>query len=335
MRKNNAAVSAVSALVLAAGVLAGAAAVPAAADTGHTGHTGGMGDMSGMGHSGSAPASGSASERLPAVSAKSPAVSLVARLDGAQEVPTPGGPAVGDKDGRAVALVKVKGDRVTFALSWQGIGAPTLGHVHEGKAGANGAVKTGLFTTAMPAGVHSAAGQTVTDAALAERLRTDPGGFYVNLHSAEFPGGAVRGQLKRLRGSVNPLAIIKGGGLRALADGSQEVPAEDPKKVGDPDGHAVTFLHPGHRSVEYSLAWVNIAEPVAGHIHQGVQGKNGAVKVPLFTTPVPQNIFAVSGSVAVADAAVLRQIKKHPTGFYSNLHTSEFPDGAVRGQLFH
>ncbi|MGW0585332.1 CHRD domain-containing protein, partial [Streptomyces sp. NPDC002920] len=196
MRKNNAAVSAVSALVLAAGVLAGAATVPAAADTGHTGHTGGMGDMSGMGHTGSAApsspssASGSASERLPAVSAKSPAVSLVARLDGAQEVPTPGGPAVGDKDGRAVALVKVKGDRVTFALSWQGIGAPTLGHVHEGKAGANGAVKTGLFTTAMPAGVHSAAGQTVTDAALAERLRTDPGGFYVNLHSAEFPGGA-------------------------------------------------------------------------------------------------------------------------------------------------
>ncbi|GAA3776930.1 CHRD domain-containing protein [Streptomyces phyllanthi] len=323
MRRNSALVSTASAAVLVAGLIATATTVPAVADDGHAGHTG------------KAAAAAPAGKAPSAVSAKAPAVALVARLDGAQEVPTAGGPAVGDQDGRAVALIKVKGDRVTFALTWRGIGAPTLGHIHEGKPGVNGAVKTGLFTTAMPAGVHSAAGQTVTDAALAERLRTDPGSFYVNLHSAEFPGGAVRGQLKPLRGFVNPLSIIKGGGLRALADGSQEVPAKDPKAVGDPDGHAVTFLQPGRRSVDYSLAWVNIAAPAAGHIHEGVLGKNGAVKVALFTTPVPQNIFAVSGSAAVSDGAVLKQIKKNPTGFYSNLHTAEFPDGAVRGQLFH
>ena len=327
MRRNSALVSAASAVVLAAGTLAGAATVPAAAHDSHTGHTG---------HTGSGSASAPATKTLSAVSAKARTVSLVARLDGAQEVPTQGGPAVGDQDGQAVALVKVKGDRVTFALSWQGIGAPTLGHIHEGGAGVNGAVRTGLFTTAMPAGVDSAAGQTsVNDAALAERLRTDPGSFYVNLHSAEFPGGAVRGQLKPTGRAINPLAIIRGGSLRALADGSQEVPAEDPKAVGDRDGHAVAFLHPGRRSVGYSLAWVNIAAPVAGHIHEGVLGKNGAVKVPLFTTPVPQNIFALSGSVTVADTAVLKQLKKRPTGFYANLHTAEFPDGAVRGQLFH
>ncbi|MEU6196708.1 CHRD domain-containing protein [Streptomyces sp. NPDC047061] len=271
-----------------------------------------------------------------AVPATEPAVSLIAQLSGDQEIPVKGGPAVGDPDGRAVALVKVKGDRITFALSWNGIDRPTLGHIHQGAAGTNGDVKVGLFTTQMPSTVQSAAGQTsVTDAGLARQLRTDPGDFYVNLHTEEFPGGAVRGQLRPLAKSVNPLSIIRGGKLRALADGSQEVPTADPRRVGDPDGHAVTFLYPGARGqVGYSLAWVNIGAPLAGHIHQGTLGHNGDVKIPLFVTPVPQHVFAISGTVGVQDPSVLAQIKKNPTGFYSNLHTSEFPDGAVRGQLF-
>ncbi|MEU1181884.1 CHRD domain-containing protein [Streptomyces sp. NPDC005820] len=52
-------------------------------------------------------------------------------------------------------------------------------------------------------------------------------------------------------------------------------------------------------------------------------GKNGAVQVPLFTTPVPQNGFAVSGSVGVPDTALLKQIQKHPAGLYANLYTAE------------
>lgn len=308
--------------VVAGALLVGAAGAPAVADD-HAGH------------SGAATVSSSAPTRLTSVSASAPAMSLIAQLDGAQEVPAPNGPAVGDQDGKAVALIKVKGDRITFALTWNGIDTPTLGHIHEGKAGTNGAVKVGLFTTAMPAGVHSAAGQTaITDAALAERLRTDPSGFYVNLHSAEFPGGAVRGQLKPFGKAINPLSIIRGGKLRALADGGQEIPADDPAAAGDPDGHAVAFVHPGQGMVGYSVAWVNIAAPVAGHIHQGALGRNGDVKVPLFTTPAPENIFALSGAVPVAAAATVQQLKQNPTAFYANVHTAEFPDGAVRGQLF-
>ncbi|MER5176960.1 CHRD domain-containing protein [Streptomyces sp. NPDC002896] len=316
---------AVSAAVLASALVA---ASPALADDatdmhgGHTGHAAGHG-------------SADSAAPLTAVSPQEPAVSLIARLSGDQEVPTQGGPAVGDKDGNAVALVKIKGDRITFALTWNGIEAPTLGHIHQGAAGTNGDVKVGLFTTPMPSTVQSAAGQTtVTDAALAEKLRTDPTGFYVNLHTKEFPGGAVRGQLRPLAKPVNPLSIIRGGKLRALADGGQEVPTGDPKRVGDPDGHSITFLYPESGRVGYSLAWVNIGAPLAGHIHQGALGRNGDVKIPLFVSAVPKNIFAISGTVSVPDPSVISGIKKNPTGFYSNLHTEEFPDGAVRGQLF-
>ncbi|MFJ8111285.1 CHRD domain-containing protein [Streptomyces sp. NPDC096132] len=317
----------VTAAALATGLVA---ASPALADDGSSTHGSHTAPATGG-------ASGDGSAAPPtAVSAKAPAVSLVARLSGDQEVPTQGGPAVGDQDGDAVALVKVKGNRVTFALTWNGIDRPTLGHIHQGVAGTNGDVKVGLFTTPMPATAQSAAGQTsVTDAALAEQLRTDPTKFYVNLHTKEFPGGAVRGQLRPLAKPVNPLSIIRGGKLRALADGGQEVPTGDPKRVGDPDGHSVTFLYPQGGRVGYSLAWVNIGAPLAGHIHRGTLGRNGDVKIPLFVTAVPQNIFAISGTVAVPDASVTAQIKRRPTDFYSNLHTEEFPDGAVRGQLFH
>ncbi|MEU6660150.1 CHRD domain-containing protein [Streptomyces sp. NPDC046821] len=292
------------------------------------------------GFAGTAPASaedgpGARVSTAAAEAARAPAVSLIATLTGDQGARKKKGPAAGDKDGKAVALIKVKGDRVTFALTWNGIGRPTRGHLHEGRAGSDGGVKAELFGTTMPASVNSAAGQTsMSSASLARRLRTDPGGFYIDLHSKKFPGGAVRGQLRLLDKPVNPLSIIRGGRLRALADGGQEVPTGGPGTAGDPDGHSTTFLHPRPDRVDYSMAWVNIGAPLAGQIHEGVLGESGDVRLTLFVSPVPKNVFAISGSVSTPDAELIARLKGSPTSFYSNVYTRGFPDGAVRGQLF-
>ncbi|WP_406268431.1 CHRD domain-containing protein [Streptomyces sp. NBC_00191] len=310
--------------VTAASIVLGVAGVtPAVAHGGHGGHDGGS----------SSNAGGSAGTFTKHSSGR--ALTFAAQLSGANEVPVQGGPAVNDPDGKAVALVKVKGDRVTFALQWKGF-TPSLGHIHEGADGKNGAVKVPLFTTAMPDSVNSAAGQVaLTDAKLADSIRHNPAGFYVNLHSAEFPGGAVRGQLKPLHKNINPLDIIKGGKLRALSNGDQEVPKNDASKVGDPDGHAITFLQPKGTSVGYSLAWVNIKAPAKGHIHKGAFGKNGDVVFDFFNRPVPDGIFAVSGKIEGQNPEVVKRVRANPGNYYSNIHTSEFPDGALRGQLFH
>lgn len=256
-----------------------------------------------------------------------------ADLDGKQEVPTPGGPAVGDADGSAKALVEVRGDRVTFALNWKNTAQLTLGHVHQGVAGQNGPVKVNLFTTPMPETLNAAAGQTVVDPALADEIRRNPAGFYVNLHSTDRPGGAVRAQLKPLGKHVNPLDIIKGGKLRAFSNGRNEVPVPNGPKVGDPDGQAVTFVQPAGTGVDFSIAWVNIDAPTLGHVHQGAKGVNGPVKITFFGTAVPNGIFAISGTVAGVDKAALDALKKAPKDFYSNLHTAALPGGAVRGQF--
>ncbi|MCO6010061.1 CHRD domain-containing protein [Actinoallomurus purpureus] len=261
-------------------------------------------------------------------------VFLAARLSGRNEVPVAGKPAVGDPDGSATGVVRVQGDRVTFAFSWKNIGAPTLGHIHEGVAGANGDVKVPLFTSPMPDTTDAAAGAvTVSDPAVADRLRANPSGFYLNLHSKEFPGGAVRGQLAPLNRAADVLALLKGGGARAFLAGDQEVPVANGPKVGDPDGRAVAFIRARGDQVGYSFAWLGV-NPTLGHIHKGAFGVNGPVVVPLFTTPVPNTVFAISGTATGVDRAVVSQIAGNPSGFYANLHSAEFPGGAVRGQLF-
>lgn len=38
------------------------------------------------------------------------------------------------------------------------------------------------------------------DDALVDEIRGNPGGFYVNVHTADFPDGAIRGQLMNVEG---------------------------------------------------------------------------------------------------------------------------------------
>ncbi|MEV0470692.1 CHRD domain-containing protein, partial [Streptomyces prunicolor] len=73
-------------------------------------------------------------------------------LTGDNEVPVKGKPAVGDKDGSAVALMRVQGDEVSFAFAWTGIGTPTMAHLHQGARGTNGDVKIPFFMEKLKGG---------------------------------------------------------------------------------------------------------------------------------------------------------------------------------------
>lgn len=297
-----------------------------------------MPGMPGMKMPSSAPAAGAVPEaqdlNAAIARARQTPIFLAAQLNGRNEVPVAGKPAVGDPDGSATGIVRVQGDRVTFAFSWKNITAPTLGHIHQGAAGANGDVKVPLFTTPMPDTADAAAGAvTVSDPAIADQLRSNPAGFYLNLHSKEFPGGAVRGQLRALRGRVDLLDLLNGGGARAFLSGDQEVPVAGGPAVGDPDGRAVSFIRASAGQVRYAFAWVGVS-PTLAHVHKGAFGANGPVVVPLIATAVPATVFAVSGTARNVDPALAAQIQRDPGGFYANLHSAEFPGGAVRGQLF-
>lgn len=258
-------------------------------------------------------------------------VYLAAVLQGRNEVPAPGGPAVGDKDGQAVQVLRIKGDQVAFALSWKKIAAPTAGHIHLGATGTNGAVKIPFFGTPLPGTLNAAVGSVrIADKALLDAIKADPTGFYANLHTADFPGGAVRGQLHTVTNPVDLNSVLRLGPFSALLDGDQEVPA------GDLDGQATAYVRVQNQKVDFAVRWSGIAPPNNMHLHEAPAGVNGAVAVPFFpeATALPPSFTGVAGTATGVKPELTDRIDKRPNGFYANVHTAEFPGGAVRGQLF-
>lgn len=265
---------------------------------------------------------------------------FVAHLTGANEVPSTDGKAVGDPDGKATAYVRIKGDQVAFSLTWENIGAPTAAHIHQGVQGVNGAVVVPFFAAALPDTARAATGSvTVADQQLLDRIKNAPERWYFNLHTAEFPGGAVRGQLSKVDQPVDLNAVIKTGKpqgtLTAQAGPDQEVPNKENKKIADPDGSAVTAIRPWGNCVDYAFRWTGTAPPTLGHVHKAPAGSNGDVVAPLFAADkgLPQSITGLAGTVEGIKPELVADITAHPADYYTNLHTAEFPGGAVRGQL--
>ena len=132
---------------------------------------------------------------------------LEANLDGRSEVATnaTNKRLVGDPNGRGEAYVfGIDGDATTlcYVLTVDKIAPATAAHIHEGPAGENGPVVVNL---AAPADGNAAdcltegeTGKFVGDQTVADIL-ADPQDYYVNVHNAEFPGGAIRGQLAEER----------------------------------------------------------------------------------------------------------------------------------------
>ncbi|QXJ24638.1 CHRD domain-containing protein [Actinomadura graeca] len=292
----------------------------------------------GAGVAGAAGMAGAAGGRPGTAGGRDDVTFLAASLNGGNEVPAKGGPAVGDRDGRALAVLRIQGDRLWYALRWQNIAAPTAGHIHLGAAGTNGAVKVPFFAGTLPGSARAVTGTvTITDKDTLARLRDDPGGLYANLHTGEFPGGAVRGQLHKLTRPADLNGVLNGGSpstLQSIADGAQEVPAPDGKPTGDPDGRASGLARAHDGTLAWNLTWSSIAPPTLGHIHRGARGANGPVVADLFAAPsgLPASVTGIAGVSQVAPG-LAREITNAPGGFYTNLHTAEFPGGAVRGQL--
>ncbi|WP_066363554.1 CHRD domain-containing protein [Herbidospora mongoliensis] len=261
---------------------------------------------------------------------------FAATLLGKNEVPAAGA-KVGDKNGIAVAAFRIRGNKVEYAIRWQGTAAPSAFHIHQGKKGANGDVKIPFFGSALPTSLSAVKGiVTINDAGLLNRIKNNPSAWYANLHTAEFPGGAVRAQLHRIKPVELDTVLATGSRstLTAIADGRQEVPAPG-TKVGDKNGKAVWLVWAKGTKVHFATVWENIAAPTLAHIHKAPKGKNGPVAVDFFAASagLPAGINGLAGT-ATASSSLVKRINKAPKNWYTNLHTAEFPGGAVRGQLY-
>jgi len=134
---------------------------------------------------------------------------LEADLRGRNEVATDATSSrnVGDPDGRGEAYVfGVDGDPTTlcYVLTVDKIAPATAAHIHEGAPGTNGPVVASLGApgdgNAADCLTEGEAGKFPTgEAGIVQDILANPGDYYVNVHTAEFPGGAIRGQLRAER----------------------------------------------------------------------------------------------------------------------------------------
>jgi hypothetical protein len=256
------------------------------------------------------PAMASASER--------PAT-FVAVLRGGNEVPGPG-----DPDAFGLAFVRFDGTQTCFTLSWHNLDAPTRSHIHQGASDVAGPIVLPFFEGEVPSPISSAHGCVTGDADLIDGIRHHPDQFYVNIHTAALPAGAVRGQLHPF-----PFVPRLPSQLSATLLGTNEVPP------ADPDGTGTARVSAAGTLVCWRVIWANIATPTRGHIHQAPAGVNGPIVVPFFEAPngLPSTLDSVDGCTSNVDRALVRAIRTGPSGFYVNLHNAEFPGGVVRGQL--
>lgn len=114
--------------------------------------------------------------------------------------------------------------------------------------------------------------------------------------------------------------------LRSFMTGSQEVPGP-----GDPDGfgRARVRVNPESGKLCVDMRVRNIMPATAAHIHEAPAGSAGPVVV---TLPTPNASGFASGCVSV-DSDELMEIKNNPSDYYVNVHNTDYPNGAVRGQL--
>ena len=114
----------------------------------------------------------------------SPVVS--AALSGKNEVPK------GSPTGSGLAVVHFDGTKRTVCWTFAKvakIGTPTAAHIHKGKARTAGPVVVPLGAS------YKTKGCTKASAKVIGAIEEHPGSYYVNVHTAKYPAGAIRGTL--------------------------------------------------------------------------------------------------------------------------------------------
>lgn len=151
---------------------------------------------------------------LPLLLAASPVAAAIITfnlgMDGAQEVPS----GTGDPDGSAfgtLSLNDVTG-QISWSITYANIEDPVAMHIHPGAMGSEGGPLVTLTVVANGPDPNPLVGSVTPFLTTTQSIIANPLDFYVNIHTASFPDGAVRGQVPE-----PGAALLVGAGLVALA----------------------------------------------------------------------------------------------------------------------
>ncbi len=265
--------------------------------------------------------------------ARSQVIELRATINAAQEAPASTSAATGS----AVMLYDIGTNKFDLFVTINGMSnTATLSHIHEAAPGVAGPVVTNLGGEA----VYTRSGTTLTAAFRdithgGDKLKLLQGGAYYNIHSAQFPGGEVRGQL-----IPRPVRLVAN---LTVAQEQAAFPAVNLASASG-SGAAVMLYDPVGNAMSLRVSLYNFNNPLNNsHYHAGAPGVSGPVVVNLgnnasagiYTTPSPGYI---SGSVdnlamAAANGTPIDPVALLTGDLYLNFHSTTFPNGELRGQV--
>ena len=123
---------------------------------------------------------------VPALAIASMHPELGAKLTGKVEVPK------GSPTGHGIVNLTLNAAKGTVCWTFAGIagiGKPAAAHIHKAPPGKAGAIVVPL------GGAYKAKGCTTAAKKLVAAIEASPNAYYVNVHTAKYPAGAIRGQL--------------------------------------------------------------------------------------------------------------------------------------------
>ena len=130
---------------------------------------------------------------IPATAAPQPLAMLNAKLTTA--VPGPG-----DPNGTGNAMIKVYKTKLCYKISVMNIKPATMAHIHKGRKGQTGPIVVPTDQSSFNLPRPTSSGCEQIPSSLSMKLRQNPSNYYVNVHNKPYPDGAIRGQLRMMKG---------------------------------------------------------------------------------------------------------------------------------------
>ena len=246
---------------------------------------------------------------------------IAVAMTGEAEAPTAGEPV-----GTGTATIRMRRGQgqLCYSIQVRNITLPAAAaHIHRGGTGEAGPI---VIPLRAPNAAGVAGGCTAVARALVAQILGNRQGYYVNVHTTDFPGGAVRGQLVGTsRNTFGWIATVQ-------LTGAAECNAAGVCNLGDADGAGTATIRLIRQTsyVCYRVAVQNILLPSVGtHIHRGPRTGAGGIVVNM----EPPTAAGISRGCTTTPVALIDEIAANPSAFYVNVHTTDRPAGAIRAQL--
>lgn len=243
----------------------------------------------------------------PPVQEFSPSQTYSVTLSGKQEVP------MNNSMQTATATVELDESLMQFraTLDASSVEGFSAAHIHDGDLGENGDVAFAFEATSE--GMYEVAITDLDESSIADLMDGD---WYINLHTEAFADGELRAQIVPDTTSIITFAL----------NGNQQVPMNDT----DAMGYGYASYDSASTELKLRAVTMGLDDATAAHIHTGKLGSNGDVFVVLEQDDEIMTDWVVPEGTTI-DSDTLAVLLDG--GHYVNIHTPEFANGEIRGQI--